>query len=249
MPNTKEGKVKGNVILRYSKVDPKKTADELSLMFDSNETYAMLNDSMLPIRFYDPKDIEYSEKYAYAYDGYFYLYLGSCLRSIKKGPGIFWDPEKMEYYMIPVDESNPKEVADFKICPDHIAILDPASILDDIKSNRQEIYSKQDKSSKTFCPKIDVNDDILKRITKEIIIEKDIDIDQIRDRFRDKNTVFNYKQVVKGDGKMSWMIFERGLEAYNLVAVLTVVEADPNFTIGTRLEKPISARTDDTFEI
>lgn len=90
---------------------------------EQNHAYALLEDACLPIRIYDPKDIEYSEKYAYVHNGFFYLYRGNCLRSIKKGPGIFLDPESNQFYLIEVDPSNPRDVAKYRVCQEHMAVL------------------------------------------------------------------------------------------------------------------------------
>ena len=226
-----------------------KSQEEMSAYFEQNTCHAILDNATLPIRIYDPKDIEFTDAYAYAHDGFFYLYRGSCMRSIRKGPGIFWDPEKNEYYMVEVDRSNPAEVDKYKISAEHLINFDQKKILEDLKNNNKEIYSAAKNTSKAYIPKLLVTDDPLKRATKMFLIEKGIDIDQYRDRFSDKNATFNYKQVIKGDGKLSILLFERGLEAFGLNCILTIEEIDPKNPIGKALEKPIVVSFDDTYDL
>lgn len=229
----------------YGMEDP----EAMSAYFEQNTCHAILDNATLPIRIYDPKDIEFTDAYAYLHDGFFYLYRGSCMRSIRKGPGIFWDPESKEYYMIEVDRSNPAEVEKYKLSSEHLINFDQNKILDDLKNNKKEIYSAAKNTSKAFIPKLLVTDDVLKRTTKMFLIEKDIDIDQYRDRFSDKNATFNYKQVIKGDGKLSILLFERGLEAFGLKYTLTIEEIDPNNPVGKALTHPIVVSSTDTYDL
>ena len=223
--------------------------EAMSAYFEQNTCHAILDNSILPIRIYDPKDIEYTDAYAYLHDGFFYLYRGSCMRTIRKGPGIFWDPEEKEYYMIKVDKDNLSEVNRYKLSSEHLINFDREKILDDLKNNNKEIYSAAKNTSKAFIPKLLVSDDVLKRATKMFLINKDIDIDQYRDRFSDKNATFNFKQVIKGDGKLSILLFERGLEAFGLKFKLIIEEIDPDHPIGKALTKPIIISSTDTYDL
>ena len=56
----------------------------------------------------------------------------------------------------------------------------------------------------------------LKYVIKKAIIDKGIDIDRFKYRFVDKNALFNFKQVLKGDNRLSMLLFDRGVEAFNL---------------------------------
>lgn len=217
---------------------------------EQNHAYALLEDACLPIRIYDPKDIEYSEKYAYVHNGFFYLYRGNCLRSIKKGPGIFLDPESNQFYLIEVDPSNPRDVAKYRVCQEHMAVFDKETVLDDIKKNGEEMYSSGKVISKSFQPNLKNTDDSLKRVMKMAMMEKNIDIDQYRDRFSDKNATFNFKQVIKNDAKLSMLLFERGCDAFGLKYTIIVEEAFPdNPPVGKKLEHKIIVSSDDTYEL
>ena len=237
-----------NFLLTLSEFD-KNSEEEMSAYFEQNTCHAILDNAILPIRIYDPKDIEFTDAYAYAHDGFFYLYRGSCMRSIRKGPGVFWDPEKSEYYMIEVDRSNPAEVDKYKICAEHLINFDQKKIEEDLKNNGKEIYSAAKNTSRIYIPQVLVTDDMLKRAIKLALIAKGIDIDQCRDRFSDKNATFNFKQVIKGDAKLSILLFERGLNAFGLDCILTIVEADPENPVGKPLEEPIVVSFNDTYEL
>ena len=101
---------------------------------------------------------------------------------------------------------------------------------------------------KSFCPQITETDDILKRLMKQLIIEKGIDLDRFKYRFLDKNALFNFKQVIKGDNRLSMLLFDRGIEAFNLKYTIIVEEA-PGDTIGMTLKEPLIFSSDDTYSL
>ena len=222
--------------------------EEMQLFFEQNNTYAVLGNAMLPIRIYDPRDIEYTDQYVYLSDGFFYLYKGSCLKSVKRGPGIYFDPEEKRYYLVPVDPSNPRDVEQYRVDRDKLAIFDNETILEELRKNAKEMYSTQKHPTKAFYPKINPTDDMLKRITKMALIAKKVDLDQCRDRFSDKNALFNYKQIIKNDSKMSMFLFERGLNALHLKCRIIVEEIDPKNCVGDPMD-PIEVSSDDTYDL
>ena len=103
-------------------------------------------------------------------------------------------------------------------------------------------------SSKAFCPEITENDDILKRLMKQAIINKGIDIDRFKYRFVDKNALFNFKQVLKGDNRLSMLLFDRGVEAFNLKYTI-ILQEDSGDPIGIPLSQPIVISSNDTHEL
>lgn len=217
--------------------------------FEQNTTYAILDEATLPIRIFDPADIEFTDAYAYAHNGFFYLFRGETLNEHIKTPGIYFNPDSKKYFMVEVDQNNQNEVDAYKICANHIAEFNHRSIIDDLKENKDTIYSKTERSAKNFCPKVDVNDDSLKRIMKMALLKKGIDIDLYRDRFTDKNATFNFKQVIKNDAKLSMLLFERGCDAFKLKYTIILEEADPNDPIGEPLDGKLIVSSDDTFEL
>ena len=84
--------------------------------------------------------------------------------------------------------------------------------------------------------------------TASDIIDKGIDIDRFKYRFVDKNALFNFKQVLKGDNRLSMLLFDRGVEAFNLKYTI-VLEENGNDSIGIPLNKPIIVSSNDTHEL
>jgi hypothetical protein len=78
---------------------------------------------------------------------------------------------------------------------------------------------------------------------------KDIDIDAYKARFADKNALFNFKQVIKGDGKLSMLLFERGCNALNLKYTITLEEIDPRGSVGTPLVNPVKISSEDSYNV
>lgn len=156
-------------------------------------------------------------------------------------PGIYLTPDE-RYVLVRVNE----EFHDKCLVGDKIAVGDPGDVIDVIVKSK-ELQFNVPESSKLFKPVITEHDDILKRAIKAALIAKDIDIDQHKSRFSDKNALFNFKQVVKSpDSKLSILLFERGCNALNLKFTITVEEEDPDMEIGKRLATPIVVSSDDT---
>ena len=81
------------------------------------------------------------------------------------------------------------------------------------------------------------------------LIQKNVDLDRHKDRFKDNNALFNFKQVIRGDNKLSILIFDRGMEALNLKYTILIEEKDDVNYVGTKLTKPLSVSSEDTYEI
>ena len=130
---------------------------------------------------------------------------------------------------------------------DKICSTTASEIIDKINKKEVEVFVMPE-SSKAFCPEISENDDILKRLMKQAIINKGIDIDRFKYRFVDKNALFNFKQVLKGDNRLSMLLFDRGAEAFNLKYTI-VLEEDLGDPIGIPLSEPIVVSSNDTHEL
>lgn len=194
---------------------------------------------------------------AYLSGEYFLPYRGECdIKELIKNdhiePGIYTEKKSYDgqseindtYLQFP---STDEEREQYKY-EGKISSIDPNKIIEMVNNHEQILIPASD-SSKTFLPTVNVNDDILKRLIKKVLIQKQIDIDNYRTRFVDKNALFNFKQVIKGDNKLSILLFDRGCDALNLKYTIIVEEADPNVTIGERLDGPIKASSEDTYEI
>jgi hypothetical protein len=158
-------------------------------------------------------------------------------------PGIYLKDDK--YILIEAVSDEEKEE---HLIKKYIKKFDPASIKEALKSGDQ-ILIRIPESSKAFIPPITNDDDILKRALKKALLEKNIDIDQYRQQFMDKNALFNFKQVIKGNAKLSMLLFERGADALKLKYTIIVEEVDPENPIGRPLKSDIVVCSEDTYDL
>ncbi len=218
-------------------------------MTESEKPMAMIgSEAMLPIKMLDTNSPSYKKDYAYLYDGYFYLYRGGIAYNENiTEPGIYYDSRYRKFILAKCIKDDP-EYDIYKATPDHIAKINPKNIADDLREHETEIYRNSQINSKVYIPVISDKDDILKRAMKQALQDKGIDLDQYRSRFTDKNALFNFKQVLKGDNKLSMMLFERGCEALNLRYVIQIEELHSEDPVGKGLSSPIVVSSEDTFD-
>lgn len=200
------------------------------------------NEDILKIALYDENANDFKKGYAYIDGDYFYLYRGD-LKSGSYIPGIY--KTNAGYVLIPVTDDEDKSAYSVEA---HIADLNVENIIDVLKNN-EDLYVSLPDSSRMFIPPVQNTDDILKRAIKIALADKGIDIDQYKTRFVDKNALFNFKQVVKGDTKLSMLLFERGTDALGLKYTIILEETDPDNSIGSALKEPIVVSSEDTFEL
>lgn len=198
------------------------------------------NEDILKIALFNKNDESFSKGFAYIDGDYFYLYRGE-MKYETKIPGIY--KRGNEVVLVPVTTDEDKNIYNVE---SHIADLNVENIVNILKNN-EDIYISLPDSSKMFIPPVQNTDDILKRAIKIALSEKGIDIDQYKSRFVDKNALFNFKQVVKGDTKLSMLLFERGTDALGLKYTIILEELDPELSIGNILKAPIIVSSEDTF--
>lgn len=202
---------------------------------------------MRHIRLYDPSLREFDPMVAYLYGDYYYIYRGT-IQSKEPSPdepGIYMNEAtgKPILFEPSTDEEKEKYSYGEKIMSSTVKDL-----VNQINNRQVQVFILPE-ATKSFCPELSPNDDMLKRIMKQAIISKAIDLERYKHRFIDKNALFNFKQVLKGDSRLSMLLFDRGVEAFNLKYTIIVEEADGGETIGARLEEPIVMHSDDTFDI
>lgn len=188
----------------------------------------------------------YQKGYAYVAYPYYYIYRGTTNTKEyeMKLPGIYLALED-HYIWIPVTPGN--EDAEW-IVDDKFATADQRKIID-VLIDRDDIKLAIPESGRVFRPDETPSDDILKRAIKRVLRAKAVDIDAYKARFADKNALFNFKQVIKGDGKLSMLLFERGCNALNLKYTITIDEIDPRTVIGEPLQGPIQISSEDTYPV
>lgn len=194
---------------------------------------------------------EFDEGTAYINNDYFYIYRGvtKTTKHMELKPGIYKrahpkDDESIYFIVEPITDEQKTEFNVF----DHVATLSTTSIID-TANTKEELLVAIPESAKIFQPTLSINDDMLKRISKLILLNKNVDLDKYKDRFSNKNELFNYKQVMKGDNRFSILIFNRGCDALNMKYTIIVEEKDPNNCIGEPLKEPIVVSSEDTYDI
>lgn len=196
-----------------------------------------------------PNDYEFENNVAYVDNGYYYIYRGQYKGSNKNTlkAGIYKNIPGASTPFFVIEPQTEEEIKTFKITPDNVASLHPVSIIDTINT-KEELLVAIPESTKIFQPTLSALDDILKRAAKMALIAKNVDLDRYKDRFKDKNALFNFKQVIRGDNKLSILIFDRGMEALNLKYKIIIEEKDDINVVGMRLLEPIVVSSEDTFE-
>ncbi len=191
-------------------------------------------------------------EYGYAYIDpvtyLFYVYKGNLVEGVtEKLPGYIYKNEIGEYIRVEPKTPEERNICELK---GKLADMNTTEIIHVLKSQDECIVNFQD-ASKAFIPPITNEDDILKRAIKTILSDKNIDIDRYKDRFPDKNALFNFKSVVKGDSKVSMLLFERACNAFNLKYTIILDEIvnettdESSLVIGTKLNHPVIVTSED----
>ena len=176
----------------------------------------------------------------------YYPYRGYFFEDRSTKPGIYVDINDSPVIIEPSEEE--REAFRYST---HLEDVSPQNIIKVLHDN-PVIRVSFPESSKMFIPDVTERDDILKRAIKFALKAKNIDLDACRDRFGDKNQLFNFKSVIKrdnndedngkGSGRLSILLFERGCEALGLKYSIILEEADSNETVGISLNDPEARR-------
>lgn len=193
-------------------------------------------------------DMKFNEETAYIDNNVFYVFKGVPKSSEfdKLKPGIYQNKEGSPKYFI-VEPVTEEELAEYSVT-DHVASLIPTSIID-TANTKEDLLIAIPESTKVFQPVLLDTDDILKRVLKTVLLQKNVDLDRYKDRFRNKNELFNLKQVIRGKNKVSILIFDRGCEALNVKYTITVEEKSDDDIVGTKLPEPIVVSSEDTYQL
>ena len=209
----------------------------------SSDSILILRDGAYYVALFDEGQ-EFDKDHAYLDGDYFYLYRGKKSKYDMVKPGIYKDADSGK--IVKVDPVTDEE-KDYYLSEGKIVSHDPIEAARLINEH-DDLFVPVSENCKLFNPEITVNDDILKRILKMLFIEKEIDIDNYKDRFPDKNALFNFKQVMKNDSaRVTMKIFERACDVVNVEYVITIREKN-NGCIGKRMEKDLTVSSEDTYE-
>lgn len=210
-----------------------------SLLVTENEVYT--------IEPYNEFATEFFKGVAYLNGEYFYVYRGLLSTPLTNHiePGIYIDPDTKKPILVEPTLDEEKEYYTYQ---DKISSYDPSKLINAI-NNKEQIIIPVSESSKMFLPEVNRDDDILKRLIKMAIIDKNIDLDSYKHRFLDRNALFNFKQCLKNDNsKLSILLFDRGIEAMNLKYTIILEEKDPDIVVGDKLKKSITVSSEDTYD-
>lgn len=226
--------------------------DQIYDVYDEN-SLLLTDDAIYKVQLFNPEAEKYEENVAYLEGEYYFIYRGDMdfeqmdKHPYEAKPGIYTDinkklPPRLVY---PRDEMEDE----IYLIGDKIKQINAVSILENLKSKKETIPSLPE-NTKMYIPTIKTSDDILKRLLKQAMRDKYVDIDQCKSRFVDKNALFNFKQAIKKDDtKVSMLLFDRGCEALNLVYTITLEEVDPDNAIGTPLKGPIICKSSDSYDL
>lgn len=207
-------------------------------LFYPNDSYIATDDELFFISpLPDLKSTKYSDlnsDYAYIENGYYYLLRGKypLYKDEIIEPGIYDNNDSIELIHPSGDDISKYDVKN------SIVNTSKEKIIEVLKT-KDKIFISAPDSAKPFAPNINENDDILKRLIKKVLEEKNIDLDLYKQRFTDKNTLLNFKQTIKGNSKLSMLLFERGCNVLNLKYTIIVEEASPDDEVGLRLKEPV----------
>jgi hypothetical protein len=215
----------------------------------TKDSLLITNDAILNIALFTEDIKEFNKGTAYINNGFYYILRGKRERNkpndLYPDPGIYID-QNGPYIIEPYTEDDKHKFS----LAGKINTINHNEIIDMINKSEQ-IFVNTNENVKKFLLTIDNTDDILKRIIKKALLDKDVDIDSIKSRFTDSNSWFNFKQSIKkkdGTGRFSILLFDRGMEALNLKYTIIVEEKDNSSIISKKLHTEIKASSEDTFE-
>lgn len=213
----------------------------------TGDFYIEFDDSIIPVtKFIPDEECNAGNAYILKSDDCFYLYKGNYLFDHITEPGIY-KKDDGSYQIVRVSTKEDREKYDIN---SHLRVLNLTTILDTLKNKSSSVVALPENSSMMYVPTVTTVDDILKRGMKLAMIQKNINLDGLKDHFPDKNALFNFKQVLKNpDSKLSIMLFSRGCEAFGLKYTLLIEELDENNVVGNPLTEPIKVSSEDTHPI
>jgi len=189
---------------------------------------------------------DFKEDIAYLDGDYFYFYRGKYNDNVvNHKPGIYHFVSNNQFILVPPTTEEEKEYYSIEKA---MAIKNTVSIID-TANTKEDLLVAIPESAKIFRPEITEHDDILKLAAKKSLLIKKVDLDHYKDRFPNKNTLFNLKQVFRSDNTLSMKIFNRFIDALNLKYTVTIEELSDKDVIGEKLSEPIVVSSEESYEV
>lgn len=210
----------------------------------SSDSLLVLDDAIYKVDLFE-EGKDFDKDHAYLDGDYFYLYRGEKSKYEMNKPGIYKEEGTGKVVLVEPQTEDEKK---YYLSEDKVVNYNPEEIASVINTH-EEIFVPVNDSAKLFNPEITVDDDILKRILKTLFIEKEIEIDNYKDRFPDKNALFNFKQVMKNrKSRVTMKIFERACDVVGVEYIITLKEKNNEQSIGKRLDHDIVVSSEDTYD-
>lgn len=171
------------------------------------------------------KTVELVKNTGYLKDGLVYIYRGDISKKKKYSSGLFSD--KKGNRMFAMSEEDKEKFSFENIQDDSIhAIVEQTKKIN--PKLKKKIMKEINKSSDIYTPEIDENDDFLKHLIKQIVLEKKVDLKDHKDKFKRAYDSTNLKAALNAktslDGKRGTLTIN------NLLKWMEVLEMDIEVT-------------------
>lgn len=183
-------------------------------VFIGSQPVIIIDDGFYMVEVYT-KNVKLKKDKVYIKGDYVYIYRGK-IKSEKDidGAGIYKLNNKVIFI-------KPKEKEKEKYSIDNINELTPSSIFDTVSENSDKFFQPDDietinNNSDIFTPTIKPDDDFLKRIIKEAIIDKKVNLKNYKDRFPNEYALNNMKSGLNKSTKMTVTNFVKWAEVLGL---------------------------------
>ncbi|HAB66315.1 MAG TPA: hypothetical protein DCE23_03005 [Firmicutes bacterium] len=192
-------------------------------VFETDNLLIYINDVTYIVKILRDCDELYKGE-AYLFNGYVYPYLG-VTDNIDDLVGIYKpSPEAKYHFRVPKTDKE-KEEHDV----DRVVELNPEKILSDMEKNSDSYVTKEyietvSNSADVYAPPIEPGDDILKKIIKKILQEKQININNYKNKLDNKWTLTNLKAALTKKQNLSMKYFVKLLDILGADIIFTVVD-------------------------
>jgi hypothetical protein len=207
----------------------------ITKVFTTNELIADIDDNIYCVKILNnanPKVDDFSERVAYVFGDYVFPFRGDYHKYKLKKVGLY-DKDGELYMLMPENE---KEEEMYSI--NKVKELDPVSILRTIRENSDSYITQEqidaiNNSVDIYTPHIEPDDDILKKIIKTVIIQKQINPNNYKNKLDTKWSLTNLK---------SSLVKKQNLSMKNFVKWLDLLGCDIKFIVeddGTDRIRPL----------
>lgn len=160
--------------------------------------------------------MELKNEAGYIKGDFVYLYRGNYKKGDSLEPGVYIDDNDKHIFVDPVTRGDVKRYS-----VSNIIDVDTDKIIDEIINKKESFISLQDSeilisNSDVFVPTIKDTDDPLKKIIKQAIIEKKVNLSIYKNKVNNEYGLVNMKSALLRDTAMSIKYFKMWLEVLDL---------------------------------